>query len=400
MTLQASASKSELLLQCSRPFEEGVTTDDSPGEPALYGSAYHALMEFPSARVEKLLPLAIKLEKKWNIPGASDELVGHVRASKALLRKWMAGENPWKIDFSSGKVEKEIAFAINPSSLTVRRIDLPSVEDHVYHGIDPSVEIPGTVDLMSDFPLVMDYKTGRDPFDFYTVPEDVTQLRTLGLAVWLEHAYLPAHVGDEEVVLAVLHAPRGSVPAIYADAVPVGDLRKHAERLADALRRKGDGSLRAGPACRLCPARYDCVTQTGAYLQRAGEALELARPAGEGLKDLVEYGKTELAMPGEVALISPEDVGRLHYFIKQFEKLAGSAGSLLKAWVAEHPDEVAIRPDGKLLILKDKQQENLSKASIIRALGKARGEALIAELRENGVIETSERVELHAVDDK
>jgi hypothetical protein len=395
MTLQASASKSELLLQCARPFEEGITTDDSPGEPALYGSAYHELMEFPSARVEKLLPLAIKLEKKWNIPGASDELVGHVRASKALLRKWMAGENPWNIAFSSGKVEKEIAFGINPSALTVRRIDLPSVEDHVYRGIDPSVEIPGTVDLMSNFPLVMDYKTGRDPFDFYTVPEDVTQLRTLGLAVWLENFHSPAASSpDAEVVLAVLHAPRGSVPAIYADAVPVADLRKHAERLADALRRKGDGSLRAGPACRLCPARYDCVTQTGSFLKAAAGAMELATPGGTLMAEIIEYGREA------GVLATGEDVGRLHYFRKQFAKLDKAAGALEKAWVADHPDEVAVCPDGKLLVLKERSYEQLSKASIIRALGKARGEALIAALRENGVIETSERVELHAVDDK
>ena len=66
----------------------------------------------------------------------------------------------------------------------------------------------------------------------------------------------------------------------------------------------------------------------------------------------------------------------------------------------DHPNEVAVRPDGKLLIIRQKTQENLSKASIIRALGKVQGEKLIQELRENGVIETSEREELHAVDDK
>jgi hypothetical protein len=229
----------------------------------------------------------------------------------------------------------------------------------------------------------------------------VTQLRTLALAAAFESKAfggspeIRRHTGPPEVILAVLHAPRGSVPAIYADAVEMPDLLAHADRLADALRRKGDGSLRAGPACRLCPARYDCVTQTGAYLKNAGLALELARPAGTALAELVEYG------PSEVVLATGEDVGRLHYFIKAFEKLAGSAGPLMKQWVIDHPDEITIRPqDGKLLVIKEKTQENLSKASIIRALGKARGEALIAELRENGVIETSERVELHAVDDK
>ena len=312
----------------------------------------------------------------------------------------------------NGKVEKEIAFAINPAELSCRRIDLPSVEDHIYRDIDPQVEIPGTADLLTNFPLVMDYKTGRDPFDFFTIPEDVSQLRTLGVAVWLEAA--KEHTDGrrkpfvfeaiKEVILAVLHAPRGSVPAIYADAVSVEDLEKHAAVLADALRRKGDGSLRAGPACRLCPARHDCVTQTGAFLQRAGEALELARPAGEALRALVEYGPdtgalAAFATPGG-ALATPEDVGRLHYFVKQFEKLSGAAGSLMKTWVSEHPEEVAVRPDGKLLVLKEKSYEQLSKASIIRALGKVRGEALIAELRENGVIEMQERIELHAIDDK
>jgi len=404
MTLQASASKSELLLQCARPFEDGIETRNEPGEPALYGSAFHELMELPSWKPEVLAPVAKRMEKKWSIPGASDELIDHVRAAKKLLKRWMRGANPYNINFAAGKVENEVAFAISPSALTVRRIGLPSVEDHIYYGIDPAVEIPGTADRITNFPLVMDYKTGRDPFDFFTIPEDVSQLRTLGLAVWLE-ARERVDVFEEEVILAVLHAPRGLPPAIYADAVSVDVLRKHAQVLAEALARKGDGSLRKGPCCRICPARYDCVMHLGDYLKNAGHALELARPAGEALKDLVEYGPDTADMapfmtPNGGALATAEDVGKLHYFIKQFERLAEAASPLMHDWVAEHPDEVAMRPDGRLLVLKEKSYELLSKAGIIRALGKLRGEAFIAELREMGVIETQERIELHAIDDK
>jgi hypothetical protein len=408
VTLQPSASKTDILLQCARPFEEGVETHDEPGEAALYGSAWHELAFHAkkSLKVDYLLPIAVKLERKWNIPGASDELVGHVRSGMKLLAKWMKGENPWGTDFSKGESLREQAFAINPSALTCRRIDAPSVEDHVYRDVK-SGEIPGTVDLMvlgAAAPMVMDYKTGRDPFDFLTVPEDVTQLRTLALAAWCE-----AHPGFntgrprvEEVILAVLHAPRGSVPAIYADLVPVEDLRTHAERLSEALRRKGDGSMRAGSCCRLCPARTDCPTQTGAYLASAAQALELATPSGNVMAEIVEYGRKysiDEAIPGGDLTLA-DDVGRLHYFVKQFEKLSESARGLMKRWVIDHPNEVAVRPDGKLLIIRQKTQENLSKASIIRALGKVAGEKLIGELRGNGVIETSEREELHAIDDK
>lgn len=396
MTLQASASKTDLLLQCARPFEEGVETSDEPGEAAAFGSAFHELMYLAkNLKPDHLLPIATKLERKWNVPGTADELVGHVRSAKKLLAKWLAGENPWGANFNTGEAVREQAFAINPSALTCRRIDAPSVEDHVYRDVDHRIEIPGTVDLMvlgAAAPMVMDYKTGRDPFDFLTVPEDVTQLRTLGLAAWIE-----GHSDENpctEVILAVLHAPRGSVPAIYADLVPVADLQRHAGQLADALRRKGDGSMRAGPCCRLCPARSDCATQTGAYLASAAQALELATPSGNVMAELVEYG----IRPDGLA--TADDVGRLHYFRAQFQKLEKSAGSLMKAWMIDHPDAVPVRPDGKVLIMRNKTQENLSKASIIRALGKVAGEALISELRENGVIETSEREELHAVDDK
>jgi hypothetical protein len=414
MTLQASASKSDLILQCARPFEEGVETNDEPGEAALYGSAFHELMYLgKNLKADHLLPIAIKLERKWSVPGAADELVGHVRAAKKHLAEWLKGENPWGTVFNAKGLEhlKEQAFAINPSTLTCRRIDAPSVEDHVYRDVDARVEIPGTVDLMvlgGAAPMVMDYKTGRDPFDFLTVPEDVTQLRTLALAAWFEAQRLPTEARKDadnpanwgpnnvsEVILAVLHAPRGSVPAIYADLVPVEDLQRHAERLSDALKRKGDGSMRAGPCCRLCPARVDCPTQTGAYLAGAAQALELAQPTGNVMAEIVEYGRES-----SEGLATAEDVGRLHYFRAQFQKLAESAGGLMKRWVIDHPNDVAIRPDGKLLIIRQKTQENLSKASIIRALGKVAGEKLITELRENGVIETQEREELHAVDDK
>src|ERR1019366_8213035 len=203
----------------------------------------------------------------------------------------------------------------------------------------------------------------------------------------------PANWGPNnvsEVILAVLHAPRGSVPAFYADLVPVEDLRRHAERLSEALKRKGDGSMRAGSCCRLCPARVDCPTQTGAYLASAAQALELAAPSGNVMAEIVEYGRDRMSCGStSEALATAEDVGRLHYFRAQFQKLAESAGGLMKRWVIDHPNDVAIRPDGKLLIIRQKTQENLSKASIIRALGKVAGEKLIAELRENGVIETS-----------
>jgi len=410
VTLQASASKSELLIQCARPFEDGITTDDEAGEPARYGSAFHELMELPTWKVNVLTPVVLKMERKWNIPGAASELVGHVRAARRLLKRWMRGENQFNINFAAGKVENEVAFAINPHELTVRRIELPSVEDHVYQDVDALVEIPGTADRITNFPLVMDYKTGRDPFDFFTVPEDVSQLRTLGVAVWLETRER-VDVFEEEVILAVLHTPRGSMPAIYADAVSVKDLRKHAQQLSEALARRGDGSMRRGPCCRVCSARYDCPLQLSTYIKGAGEALEMARSAGIELKDLVEYGRNDFELvrgdPPQIfdqassAIVTSDDVGKLHYFIAQFDRLQGAAQSLMKQWVIDNTGkDVAVRPDGKVLVIKTKEQENLSKASIIRALGKLRGEALIQELRENGVIEMTERTELHAVDDK
>jgi PD-(D/E)XK nuclease superfamily len=393
VTLQVSASKSELLLQCGRPFEEGVETHDEPSEAAAYGSAFHALMEAKTTRREFLLPAAKRLEVEWELPNVADELADHVIAAKKLLRRWLGGENPWKTVFDAKRALREAAFAINPHNLTVRRIDGPDA-NHVYHGLYRG-EIPGTVDLLI-FPggkgfgptsLLMDYKTGRDPFDFLTIPEDVTQLRTLGLIPWLN----PPPLCREEVILSILHAPRGQPPAIYADLVPSETLSQHAEKLAAAHSRAGDGSLRAGPCCRLCAARHDCITQTGAFLREAGEMIAVGSSSESLLAEAV-------ADPHAIA--TADDVGRLHLFVKRFEKLAASASGLMKEWVVNHPNDIVVRPDGRVLIIKERSYEGLSKASIIRALGKTKGESLIESLRAQGVVEQGERLELHAVDDR
>ena len=71
MTLQVSASKTELLLQCARPFEEGIETSDEPGEGARYGSIFHGLMELPTLKVDTLIPAAEKLQKRFDLEGVT-----------------------------------------------------------------------------------------------------------------------------------------------------------------------------------------------------------------------------------------------------------------------------------------------------------------------------------------
>jgi hypothetical protein len=301
----------------------------------------------------------------------------------------MKGENPWGLVIDPNSGRRECAYAIDPTAMTARRIRPPTIEGHIYNDA-LAHELPGTADReFEEHDIVMDYKTGRDPFDFFTVPEDVSQLRTLGLAYLLARQAeldLRPHsiAGPQQVILSVLHAPRGSAPAIYADAVEAGDLLVHNERLRIAMARKGDGSIRAGHMCNVCPARYDCPLRVGALLRGAAE--------------VVEGGDQVLAKIADASdvIATSDDIGKLHYFLSRLKALGAAADGLMKQWVIDHPEDPPVRPDGRVLVIKTKEVERLSKQSIYRALGRYSGERLIEELRAQGVLETKEQVELHA----
>lgn len=422
VTLQWSASKTELLIQCARPFQAGVDTPDSAEEPTRYGSAYHELMEIPSIRSEKLMPVAIQLAKKWDLPGAELELVPHVQASKKVLYDWLAGNNDFglKLDIRQGL--KEAAFAVNPWARKARRIELPTVEGHIYQGVTEQ-EMPMTADLMFPRIAVIDYKSGRDPLDFLTVPETHGQLLTLGLScAWAPvvneawclgctsgisrcvrrngQQWCPGNLGGG-IILAALHAERGLPPVMHASLVSREELDEHANRLQVAMHRAGDGSLREGGCCRICPARHDCPAKFGQAVTAAAEVME------EGTNLLARVKSAEITE------VTATDIANLHYMLRRFRALEGPADKLVRreyARICPRPDatpeevaaasgEVGVAPDGKVLVWKEKTVRSLSIKGIYEALGKVAGQELIDELEARGVIKERAQIELHAVDD-
>jgi hypothetical protein len=386
MGLQPTMSRTDLLLNCQYPFADGVETHDEPGEPARYGSAFHELLgegllyyfhdaglqpNWTDARFETL-------RLKWRLaPSVVSSMRDHVSASTKTLIAWLEGANPWGEDFirrdenSNGPIVEK-AFIVRPSvnlaQTQVRQINLPSEDAHHYEGLKRG-EIAGTVDLLVG-PLILDHKTGHKDF---SSPSALGQLKSAALIRGSKY-------------LAVLDADRRGIPTVYAEEIEVSDLEEHSKKLRTALRRINDGSMRPGPWCATCPALDNCPTKNNDLLARSAA--------------LVTRASDELHPEETADLATAVNVARLHQLINQFERLAKPAKEAIRMWMKEHPEEMPVRPDGKVLQFVEKGFTNLSMASIIRAYGKLEGERVIAKLRKDGAIETGKREELHALADR
>ena len=404
MALQPSGSRTDLLLNCQYPFAEDVETTDEPGEPARYGSAFHELIAelllleamAPPATVAEAIKSDYRvadvrinrLKEKWRLPPSSIEpLPEHVAAAFLVLWKWLRGENPWRKDFIlCGEAEIEKAFAVTPrvtlDQTTVRPIGLPTTDSHKYSGLKRG-EIPLTLDLkIGD--LVLDHKTGHKDF---SSPSDLGQMLTAALVPAAGFKEKPA-----PIIVAVLDADRRGIPAVYAEQVGRERLQTHAKKLRAALQRIGDGSMRPGHGdtswCKTCPARDDCPTQNADLIKSAVAVFPAVQLSLQSPEKRAE-------------ITTPRDVGALHWFISEYDKLSKAARAEMRAFVVANPTAGAVRPqDGKVLTMVTKKYTNLSQASILRAYGKVKGERVLKKLRTDGAIEEGERLELHALNNE
>jgi protein-L-isoaspartate O-methyltransferase len=89
--------------------------------------------------------------------------------------------------------------------------------------------------------------------------------------------------------------------------------------------------------------------------------------------------------------ISP---GEMHLFIQRLERLIEQAKTRIRAEVLS--GVVVERPDGKTLVPNQVSKESISKASILRALGPEKGQALLDELREAGALTQISYTEVRA----
>jgi hypothetical protein len=400
--LQPSASRSALLLECVHSIGQKTRGGTGDRESADYGSAFHEIMAgiiiggwvLPTRELVRVCLASWGLSEDF-----ADELLGHLKESTQVLRAWLSGKNPFKIDFlDSGKlpaaggpiIAVETAFALGPHA--ARMIAPATKDDHQYEELVPG-EIAGTTDLVvipgktgrrKKVPLlVIDHKTGQE--DFFE-PLTKPQLLTLGRAAGLVYGL------EDNVIVGVLHARRRGFAAVYADEVPPRVLAAHSARLFKSMERVGDGSMRPGPWCskERCPWQSGCPARDAQLIENAGGLLaRLGKVSGN---EEVSSGALVRAEAAGV-LSRPKRIGALYAVIQQAEKLADAGRREIRNEVLA--GAVPEMPDGGYLTIRRGPFENLSKASIIRAYGRLAGEKLLTKLRRDKAIEVSERVSLH-----
>lgn len=378
MGLQPSASRTALLLACPRPFEaETEIEPDPPREPARYGSAFHQVIA-ACARAGKLLEgdkytrTVDAAVVKYDVAPARSELAAHVKSSFKVLWSWLKRE---KLEVK----EIETAYGVRPNAdgTWASRPIPPHDEDHHYN-VDPDV-MPGTVDLVAVSParvrqVVIDHKTGSGDTEAFAKAADVPQMRTLGLT--------PS--GSPHVEVGIFHADRRGLPMLYVEEFEPADQRGHARALNGALNMIGLGFMRNGPQCPRCPARIDCPVYRADLL--AETTAQLVASANS-LADEPVDPKRMIVAPVNGSSLETR-AGALYDLLKRFRALDKAGTEELKRLVRE--GRVIETREGPLM-LKKQVYENLSKKSVIDALGSVAGERQLKKLREKGAIREVER---------
>jgi len=377
MGIQPSASRTGLLLECTRPFAEDTTIEPEPSrEPARYGSAFHLVLA-AMLRSKKPLPPAVYTRevdtavKLYDVRHTAHELAGHVRSSHKVLMNWLTRQK-LKI------IEIEKAYAVNPvrwlegAKNAVRQI--PSHDEEHHYDVKPG-ELPGTVDMIvgnDQVEMPLDHKTGFEDTDF-AQPSKVPQMRTLGLIVQAKR----------ERNVAIFHADRRGLPIVYAEEYYDSDATKHAKALAAAFARIGDGFLRPGPHCGRCPAQDDCPARSADLLSESTAALVKAASV---LADEPVDPRKSLAPMGNSTIESR--AAALYTLLKRFRALEKAGSEEIRRLVED--GKVVETVEG-VLEMSVQSFESLSKKSLMAALGKIKGERELKKLRELGALSTTTR---------
>jgi hypothetical protein len=235
--IQPTASKGDLLRQCSYPFSALAQIEyKPPGKKAEYGTRFHAGM---AALIQRRKP-----DGEWS---DADRL--HVLGAYKVLSEWLRLSG-----WSDGQRLVEQSMALDPSKRTAR-LSAYDVASHTYPGLGEG-EIGGTADLLvlqgsHDRPiLVLDHKTGA--WGNFTRPAELGQLELLGLMACLIY-------GRRSYVPAILHSWACRETLVYAaepQSVSKGILTQWASRIASST--ANDCQPQAGHECRFCPAKIGC----------------------------------------------------------------------------------------------------------------------------------------------
>jgi hypothetical protein len=318
---------------------------------------------------------------RWGLTEGRGELEEHVAAAHDVLTAWLDGANEYRHTFTGTRYVEQ-AIALTP--LECAWATPPHDDEHRYIA-DPE-EIPGTADLIiapngpEDWLLIEDHKTGDGDF---SKPIDHPQLLTLALAAmrW---------TGIDRAVVAVLHARRRGLPKVYADQVTLKGLAGYETRLAGALARIGDGSMRPGRHCTemYCPARSVCPARDSELLARAGDVLTGLTAAGGALSAQgLTANDVVVHRGGDVGLAPSRKLGLLYDVVRKAEALAARSRVELRS--AIEAGALVETSDG-VLTLRSQERESLSKTSVVEAYGKLEGARVLDKLRQDGAVKVSQ----------
>lgn len=370
--MQPSASRSNLLIQCSKAFDPNLKFPrDLPGEPARWGSAWHEVAAWIISGTRRLPTVKIlaartlKAARHYDVEGAADELTNHLLANLPEVLRHIAQNAP-------RVVQAESSIAYDPVTDKARLIPLPTEEEHRYQV--SKTEIGMTYDWAYDMPKFVeigDHKTGLSgpgQKDF-SRPDKLDQLLTLALG------YKALRKINKPIRLAVNHAFRRGIAKVYWDEVSESDLRKHREKLSAGMARIGDGTMRPGPCCEDCPARSVCIAGDSTLLDKAEGLLRGSNVLSSSLM-LTSNDQTELTRERRL--------GNLHEAINSAMDVAERARAMIKEEV-----RAGILPelsDGRRLVLKQRNVERLSKTAFVDTYGKLQAERMFNKFRADGAL--------------
>jgi Protein of unknown function (DUF2800) len=371
MGIQVSASNSDLLLGCSRPFDPEVELDDREVTPEMnYGSAFAEVMAVgrKAPHLRFLYKEANDAAKRWALSADdANALSEHTTRAFTVWKAWAAGKNSLGVKFKTVKVEAPMAVHVPEKGKPVTRETKLDLETHTYD-LDEG-EIGGTPDVCltsadKKIRVVSDDKTGQDRAMNYAEPSRMGQLRTLALMMGATH-------------VAVFHSPKGgNTDDVFLDPIGPKVLAEHHAALRLAMSRVGDGSLRPGKWCSYCPAKGSCPANYGEMVTATA-------------KSVTAMTKLNLG-----SLSESVDRGVFTHTWRNLEKMAKIARDMIKEEIRE--GAVIQEPDGRTLTLVDVKRESLSMTSIRDALGKPAGDAEIERLRKLGAIKEVAYEELRA----
>ena len=370
--MQPSASRSALLVACSKPFDPDlVFPRDLPGEPARWGSAWHEVAakilagsrKMPT--VVKLASMTLKAARHYGVESAADELTNHLLQNLPEVLRHIAVHNPKTL-------QAEASIAYDPVTDRARAIPLPTEDEHRYEV--SAKEIGMTYDWAyetSKFVEIGDHKTGLSDDDKkdFSRPDKLEQLLTLALG------YRALRKIKKPIRLAVNHSFRRGMAKVYWEEVLPTELDAHREKLAASMLRIGDGSLRPGPQCNDCPARSICPAGDSGLLDKAEMLLRRSNTLGAALV---------LTSNDQTALTRERRLGDLY-------EVTNAATELIERSRAAIKDEIrnGVLPelsDGRRLILKKRNVERLSKTSFVDTYGKLQAERMFGKFRADGAL--------------